>query len=164
MIRLAQTRALLDAGVLVLAGPDTRFETGPDGFVVRSPQVAGSTRTVQVLLDARMPVPDLDRDTSELSRQLRARGVLTTWTNTSGPRPARTGGVCVTRAPFHPVGENGIDRALHVLGIPTEHTRWFTQVGSGRPQVWTGFTADADAVAIDLLAGPARNLLMEESA
>src|SRR5690242_11635180 len=168
MIRLAQTRALLDAGVLVLAGPDTRFETGPDGFVVRSPQVAGSTRTVQVLLDARMPVPDLDRDTSELSRQLRARGVLTTWTNTSGPRPARTGGVCVTRAPFHPVGENGIDRALHVLGIPTEHTRWFTQVGSGRPQVWTGFTADADAIAADLLAGPRiaqdTDLELEESA
>jgi glutamate mutase epsilon subunit len=168
MIRLAQTRALLDAGVLVLAGPDTRFETGPDGFVVRSPQVAGSTRTVQVLLDARMPVPDLDRDTSELSRQLRARGVLTTWTNTSGPRPARTGGVSVTRAPFHPVGENGIDRALHVLGIPTEHTRWFTQVGSGRPQVWTGFTADADAIAADLLAGPRiaqdTDLELEESA
>ena len=154
MIRLAQTRALLDAGVLVLAGPDTRFETGPDGFVVRSPQVAGSARTVQVLLDARMPVPDLDRDTSELSRQLRARGVLTTWTNESGPRPTRTGGVSVTRAPFHPIGENGIDTALHVLGIPTEHTRWFTQVGSGRPQVWTGFAADADAVAADLLAGP----------
>jgi glutamate mutase epsilon subunit len=168
MIRLAQTRALLDAGVLVLAGPDTRFETGPDGFVVRSPQVAGSTRTVQVLLDARMPVPDLDRDTSELSRQLRARGVLTTWTNASGPRPARTGGVSVTRAPFHPIGENGVDRALHVLGIPTEHTRWFTQVGSGRPQVWTSFTADADAIAADLLAGPRiaddTDLELEESA
>jgi glutamate mutase epsilon subunit len=168
MVRLAQTRALLDAGVLVLAGPDSRFETGPDGFVVRSPQVAGSTRTVQVLLDARMPVPDLDRDTSELSRQLRARGVLTTWTNESGPRPARTGGVAVTRAPFHPVGENGIDRALHVLGIPTEHTRWFTQVGSGRPQVWTGFTADADAIAADLLAGRRithdTDLELEESA
>ena len=168
MVRLAQTRALLDAGVLVLAGPDSRFETGPDGFVVRSPQVAGSTRTVQVLLDARMPVPDLDRDTSELSRQLRARGVLTTWTNASGPRPARTGGVSVTRAPFHPIGENGIDRALHVLGIPTEHTRWFTQVGSGRPQVWTGFTADADAIAADLLAGPRiahdTDLELEESA
>jgi len=109
---------------------------------------------VPVLLDARMPVPDLERDTSELSRQLRARGVLTTWTNTSGPRPTRTGGVAVTRAPFHPVGENGVDTALHVLGIPTEHVRWFTQVGSGRPQVWTGFTADADAVAADLLAGP----------
>ena len=139
-----------------LAGPDTRFETGPDGFVVRSPQVAGSARTVQVLLDARMPVPHLDRDTSELSRQLRARGVLTTWTNESGPRPTRTGGVAVTRAPFHPIGENGIDPALHVLGIPTEHIRWFTQVGSGRPRVWTGFTADADAVAADLLAGPRR--------
>jgi methylaspartate mutase epsilon subunit len=161
MIRLAQTRALLDAGVLVLAGPDTRFETGPEGFVVRSPQVAGSARTVPVLLDARQPVPDLDRDTSELSRQLRARGVLTTWTNESGPRPTRTGGVAVTRAPFHPIGDQGVDTALHVLGIPTEHTRWFTQVGSGRPQVWTGFAADADAIAAALVQHPVR---LEESA
>jgi glutamate mutase epsilon subunit len=153
MIRLAQTRALMDAGVLVLAGPDARFEQGPDGFIVRSLQVEGSVRTVQVLLDARMPVPDLDRDTSELTQQLRARGVLTTWTNESGPRPTRTGGVSVTRAPFHPIGEHGVDTALHVLGIPTEHTRWFTQVGSGRPRVWTGFAADADAIAADLLAG-----------
>jgi hypothetical protein len=160
MIRLAQTRALMDAGVLVLAGPDARFERGPDGFVVRTSQVAGSVRTVQVLLDARMPVPDLDRDTSELSQQLRARGVLTTWTNESGPRPTRTGGVSVTRAPFHPIGEHGVDPALHVLGIPTEHTRWFTQVGSGRPQVWTGFTADADAVAADLLARPRSTALI----
>jgi hypothetical protein len=55
-----------------------------------------------------------------------------------------------------------------VLGIPTEHTRWFTQVGSGRPQVWTGFTADADAIAADLLAGPRiaqdTDLELEESA
>jgi methylaspartate mutase epsilon subunit len=154
MMRLAQTRALMDAGILVLAGPDARFTRGPDGFVIRSSQVAGSVRTVQVLLDARMPVPDLDRDTSELSEQLRARGVLTTWANESGPRPMRTGGVSVTRAPFHPIGEHGVDPALHVLGIPTEHTRWFTQVGSGRPGVWTGFAADADAVAADLLARP----------
>jgi hypothetical protein len=163
MIRLAQTRALLEAGTLHLAGPDARFEMVPDGFVVRSPQVAGSARTVQVLLDARMPVPDLDRDTSELSRQLRARGVLTTWTNASGPRPTRTGGVAVTPAPFHPIGERGIDPALHVLGIPTEHIRWFTQVGSGRPGVWTGFAADADAIAVDLLAGRRVGALGEEN-
>lgn len=25
------------------------------------------------------------------------------------------------------------DEGPHVLGIPTEHTRWFTQVGSSRP-------------------------------
>ena len=44
-------------GRAVLAGPDARFETGPDGFVVRSPQVTGSARIVQVLLDARHAGP-----------------------------------------------------------------------------------------------------------
>jgi methylaspartate mutase epsilon subunit len=39
-----------------------------------------------------------------------------------------------------------------VLGIPTEFTRWFTQVGSGRPGGWGEFTADANAIAVHLLA------------
>jgi methylaspartate mutase epsilon subunit len=155
MVRLAQTQALLDAGVLVLVGPGTRFGAGPEGFVVESPQVAGSRRTVRVLLDARTPVQDLTRDTSGLSRRLHSRGVLTTFTNTSGTSSFRTGGVTVTPAPFHSVGLDGPDPTLYVLGIPTEFTRWFTQVGSGRPRVRTGFTADADAIAADLLSAAA---------
>jgi methylaspartate mutase epsilon subunit len=46
---------------------------------------------------------------------------------------------------------------MYVLGIPTEHTRWFTQVGSGRPGAWGEFTCDADAIAADALAN-ARSL------
>jgi methylaspartate mutase epsilon subunit len=151
MLRLAQARALLDAGVLVLAGPDARFEPAPVGFVIWSPHVTGSARVVRTLVDARTPVPDLGRDLSGLTRRLHSRGVLTTWSNTSGAPALPTGGVAVTTAPFHPVGLEGADPSLYVLGIPTEFTRWFTQVGSGRPEVRTGFHADADAIATDLL-------------
>jgi hypothetical protein len=151
MVRLAQTRALLDAGVLTLAGPQTRFGTGEDRFLVDSPQVKSPARAVNILFDARTPTADLAADTSGLSRRLRARGVLTTYTNASGGSAFATGGVTVTPAPFHPVGLNGPDHTLYVIGIPSEFTRWFTQVGSGRPRVWSGFTADADAIAAELL-------------
>ena len=152
MVRLAQTRALLDAGVLTLAGPQTRFGTGDDRFLLDSPQVNSPARAADIMFDARTPTADLAADTSGLSRRLRARGVLTTYTNASGGSAFATGGVRVTPSPFHPVGLNGPDHTLYVIGIPSEYTRWFTQVGSGRPQVWSGFTADSDAIAADLLA------------
>lgn len=48
--------------------------------------------------------------------------------------------------------DGSAEEELYVLGIPTGHTRWFTQVGSGRPGRWGDFTGDADAVAGHLLA------------
>jgi methylaspartate mutase epsilon subunit len=45
---------------------------------------------------------------------------------------------------------------LYVLGIPAEGPRWFMQVGSTRPGPWTQFTADADAIAADILAHVSR--------
>jgi methylaspartate mutase epsilon subunit len=49
------------------------------------------------------------------------------------------------------------DERLYVLGIPAEHTRWFTQVGSGRPGRWGAFTEDADRIAEDVLAALGRD-------
>jgi hypothetical protein len=40
---------------------------------------------------------------------------------------------------------------MYVLGIPTEKLRWFTQIGNGRPGPLSGFHADADAIARDVL-------------
>ncbi len=71
-----------------------------------------------------------------------------------GPGGSRcvTGGLEVTDSPFHVVDAHGVPRPdLYALGIPTEHTRWFTQVGSSRPGVSTLFYRDADAIAQDAL-------------
>jgi methylaspartate mutase epsilon subunit len=62
----------------------------------------------------------------------------------------------VTATPYHPIGRDGrADPGLYVLGIPTEHTRWFMQAGSNRPGFWTDFFTDADAIARDALAAAA---------
>ena len=85
--------------------------------------------------------------------QLARSGVLTSWVNRSGSTSFDTGGVAVTTAPYRPVTVRGsaVD-GLYVLGIPAEGPRWFMQVGSARPGPRTEFTADADAIAADLLA------------
>jgi methylaspartate mutase epsilon subunit len=62
--------------------------------------------------------------------------------------------VHVTDSPYHPVRADGtVARRMYVLGIPTEHTRWFMQAGASRAHRWSDFMADADAIATDILHG-----------
>ncbi|WP_371493599.1 FAD/NAD(P)-binding protein [Kitasatospora sp. NBC_00374] len=157
--RLKQTAALIDCGLLRIVGPDARFGTDADTgtFLVSSPLVAGSEVAVDTVIDARIPSPDLTRDPAALTRRLRERGIWTEYVNRAGDDAFHTGGVAVTGTPFHPVGRDGRpDPGLYVLGIPTEHTRWFMQGGSSRPGFWTDFVHDADAIAGDALAAALR--------
>ncbi|MFG2196704.1 FAD/NAD(P)-binding protein [Streptomyces sp. NPDC048639] len=152
--RLQQVLALIDHGMLRVVGPRTRFDTGPtEGrFVVSSPQVPGSAVRVTTLVDARIPDPDLRRDLSSLTARLRESGAWTSYVNHSDGAGYDTGGLAVTRSPFHPVDRDGsVDEGMYVLGIPTEHTRWFMQVGSSRPGMWSDFVHDADAIAAHAL-------------
>ncbi|MFF3914484.1 FAD/NAD(P)-binding protein [Streptomyces sp. NPDC001852] len=152
--RLRQIRALMDAGVLSVVGPATRFEAdcGRGSFTVSSPQVDGAEQTCEVLLDARVPGPWLTRDPAPLTRRLVEAGLWSPWVNRAGTPRLETGGVAVTAAPYHPVDARGEPvQGLYVLGIPTEGQRWFMQVGSARPGPWTEFTKDADAIAADAL-------------
>lgn len=153
-IRLRQAMALREAGVLRVVGPDARFGCDPrrGAFVISSPAVTGSAIVAHTLIDARVPDPNIYRDPSPLTRNLLARGIWTAFSNGTDSTAFHTGGVAVTRSPFHPVDRHGRpDTGLFVLGVPTEHTRWFTFVGSGRPGPWNEFTRDADAIACQAL-------------
>jgi hypothetical protein len=162
-IRLWQTLALVEAGLLRIVGPQARFagDEQLDRFIVFSPQVAGSEVPVETVIDARIPSPDVLREAAPLTRKLYDAGVWTGYVNRHGDAEFHTGGVAVTPAPYHPVGRDGApDTGLYVLGIPTEHTRWFMQGGSSRPGRWTDFVHDADAIAGHALA--AADLIIDE--
>ncbi|MGW6420061.1 FAD/NAD(P)-binding protein [Streptomyces sp. NPDC055055] len=158
-VRSEQFLALLAAGVLEPVGPGARFAADPvEGrFSVESPQVENSWVPLDVVVDARVPGTDLAADRDPLIRGLMVDGEIRTFTNhAEGAGEFATGGLDCTDAPFHPVRADGsVDTTTHVLGIPSEHTRWFTQVGSGRPGAWGSFTRDADAIAAALLRGAA---------
>jgi hypothetical protein len=154
ILRLRQLRALIEAGVVQVTGPQARYTVDAERgrYVIESPCVLGSAVTVDTVVDARIAAPDLDRDESPLTRRLVAGGAWTAYVNRSGSATFRTGGVAVTRSPFHPIGRDGQpDRGAHVLGIPTEHTRWFTQVVATGPRRWSDFMHNADDIAADLL-------------
>ncbi|WP_239405604.1 FAD/NAD(P)-binding protein [Frankia sp. Cj3] len=157
-IRLRQFLALMRCGVLRVVGPAAVFDIDDtEGcFFADSEQVEGARVRLDAVIDARIPEPDLRRAQSPLLRQLVRTGTFTSYINSGAGKSYDTGGVWVTGAPFHPVGGNGVPQpGLYVLGIPSEHTRWFTQVGSSRPGPWGEFMADADSIAGDVLASPA---------
>lgn len=152
--RVQQVIALLDAGLLEIVGPDAHFHCDheSDNFIVESPQVAGSRRQVSALIDSRIPVPDLDRNSEPLFRQLVADGVVTEFVNETATHRFATGGLAVTRAESRVMDANDRPhRGLYAIGIPTEHSRWFTQVGSSRPGSRTSFHRDADVIAVSIL-------------
>ncbi|WP_170063518.1 FAD/NAD(P)-binding protein [Rathayibacter tritici] len=152
--RVRQVLALIEAGSLTIVGPDVRVRVSKDspGFVMDSPHVCSPPSRVSMLIDARIPTPNVSSDTSTLTRSLLSRGVITSFINCAGSDSFDTGGVAVSRSPYHPIGSTGsADRGIYVLGIPTEHTRWFMQAGSSRPGFWTDFVRDADAIAADVL-------------
>lgn len=149
-VRVRYAMSLIEAGLLHVVGPETRFtaDAGSDSFVVSSEAVPGSDVLADVLIDARIPNPDVRLDPSPLTVNLLRRGLWTEFVNGEGEAAFGTGGVAVTRSPFHPLTAEGRpETRLTVLGLPTEHTRWFTLVGSGRPGPWNEFIRDADAVA-----------------
>lgn len=152
--RVQQVVALLDAGLLEVVGPDAHFrcDHGNNLFVVESPQVVGSRRDVSALIDTRIPGPDLNRNSEPLFRQLVADDVVTEFVNETSTHRFATGGLAVTRAESQVMDANcRPHRALYAIGIPTEHGRWFTQVGSSRPGSRTSFYRDADVIAVSIL-------------
>lgn len=101
--RIEEMIALVEAGVLVLTGPGTqiRLDTGEPTFVAASTEVPGPPVRSRVLIEARLPEPDLRRTVDPLLRHL---------LNTDQAAPYRipgadgsvyeTGGLAVTERPY----------------------------------------------------------------
>jgi hypothetical protein len=151
MFRVEQLLALMRAGVVHIVGPDARFAVNSTGPSVHSPQVVGSASQTAWLVEASCPDADLRRPTSPLYEQLLEDGLIAAHVNpAAGDSPAfHTGGVAVSPGASTVIDASGHPAPrLFALGVPTEHARWFTQVGSSRPGTATAFTRDAEAIAM----------------
>ena len=150
--RVEQCVALMREGIVHVVGPETRFH-GDDSlgkFTVESPHVADSFQEATWLVEASSPDPQLPRNASDLYRQLRGDGLVSEHVNphADGGEDRQTGGLNVTHAPYRVIDATGrVHEDLFALGIPTEHTNWFTQVGSGKPGARSAFTRDARLIA-----------------
>ena len=147
VVRSRHLLALMRAGLLEILGPQAGFAAHDGGFVGYSCAVADYSVFCSDVVDARVRPPDLERNACPMTSKQRDTGAWRPHVRVGDPA-FRTGGVDVTRAPFHPIATDGsVERRMYVLGIPTESTRWFMQVGIGRPGPWGEFFRDADAIA-----------------
>lgn len=151
--RIEQFGGLMDAGVLEVLGPDLRVACTGGKFVAYSAACPDIRVRATTLVEARLPDTDVRRTTDPLLRSLLARGEC---------RPYRipirdgghytTGGVAVTRRPYHVVdAENRPHARRYGFGVPTEAVHWVTAAGI-RPGVNSVILGDADAIARSCLS------------
>jgi hypothetical protein len=157
--RIEQFGALMDAGVLEVLGPDLRVACSGGRFVAYSATCRDVRVPATTLIEARLPEPDVRRTTDPLLRSLLARGECRPYRipNRGGGHYV-TGGVAVTRRPYHLVDAGGRPhRRRFAFGVPTEAVHWVTAAGI-RPGVNSVILGDADAIARSCLRTAARPL------
>jgi hypothetical protein len=155
--RIEEMIALVEAGVLELLGPGTelRINTAEPTFVAASTEVPGPPVRATVLIEARLPEPDLRRTVDPLLRHL---------LNTDQAAPYRiagidgsvyeTGGLAVTERPYRLLDAQARPHPRRfAYGVPTEAVHWATAAGI-RPGVDSVTLADSDAIARAALALP----------
>ncbi|TXC99726.1 FAD/NAD(P)-binding protein [Streptomyces sp. ISID311] len=155
--RVEEMIALIEAGVLELTGPGTqvRIDTATPGFVANSPLAPGPAVRSGVLIEARLPAPDL-RCTADplLLHLLRTEQCTTYRIPDAHGGTHETGGLAVTERPYRLLDARGQAHPRRfAYGVPTEAVHWVTAAGI-RPGVDSVTLADADAIARALLAVP----------
>ncbi|MDX3659155.1 FAD/NAD(P)-binding protein [Streptomyces sp. ID05-26A] len=162
--RIEEMAALISAGVLDVLGPGTRVEAGhAEGTFLAVADLTPQPIPVRVVIDARMPTPDVRTTDDELLRGLLATGRCRPHRVPDGEGGVlETGGLDVTPRPARVVGADGAPNpALYALGVPTESVHWVTAVGI-RPCSASATVGDADAIARAVL-GPRRVPRREET-
>lgn len=153
--RVEEMCALISAGVLDLTGPGTRITLDPHGhaFVAGSDTVPGPSVRATVLIEARLPEPDLRRTADPLLRHLLNTEACAPYRiGTADGGAYETGGLAVTERPYRLLDAHGRAHPRRfAYGVPTESVHWVTAAGI-RPCVDSVTIADADAMARALLA------------
>ncbi|MFG3660780.1 FAD/NAD(P)-binding protein [Streptomyces sp. NPDC047706] len=148
--RIEEMIALIEAGVLTLTGPGTQVRIDPTTpqFVAQSQAVPGEPVPARVLIEARLPEPDLRRTADPLLQHLLNTDQAAPYRIRSGLAPAyETGGLAVTERPYRLMdGRGQAHPRRFAYGVPTESVHWVTAAGI-RPGVDSVTLADSDAIA-----------------
>lgn len=154
--RVEEMIALIQAGVLTVIGPGLTVAADPDNgtFAAASDLVPGSGVSAIALIEARLPSPDLRRTADPLLLNLLAAGECDVYRigNPDGRPPYETGGLAVTKRPYHLLNADGCPHPRRfAFGVPTEAVHWATAAGA-RPGVDSVTFGDSDAIATAVLS------------
>ncbi|MCF3963795.1 FAD/NAD(P)-binding protein [Streptomyces fuscigenes] len=176
--RVAELIALIEAGVVEIAGPGARVSVLPDdgegaAFLLESPAVPGSARRATTLIEARLPEPDVRRTADPLLRHLLGTGQCAPYRMPGAGGVHESGGLAVTRRPYRLLDADGWAHPRRfAYGVPTEAVHWVTAAGI-RPGVGSVTLEDSDAIAGAVLSlarvvprrvpGPSEDTALEEA-
>ncbi|MFJ9262943.1 FAD/NAD(P)-binding protein [Streptomyces bacillaris] len=153
--RIEEMIALIEAGLLEVTGPGTKIavDTGAPQYVAMSTEVPGPPIHSTVLIEARLPEPDLRRTDDPLMRHLLDTGQAQPYSMAASQgRSYQTGGLAVTERPYRLLDGNGeVHPRRFAYGVPTESVHWVTAAGI-RPGVDSVTLGDSDAIARAALA------------
>ncbi|MFF3781944.1 FAD/NAD(P)-binding protein [Streptomyces sp. NPDC001933] len=154
--RVEELRALIEAGVVEIIGPDLEIgiDTGSrPAFVAVSKTLDTEPVRSTVLIEARLPEPDLRRTGDALLRQLLTSGQAVPYRLEGNcGTEYETGGLAVTERPYRTVDVHGRTHPRRfAYGVPTESVHWVTAAGI-RPGVNSVILGDSDAIAHAVLA------------
>ncbi|MGD9484803.1 FAD/NAD(P)-binding protein [Streptomyces sp. TRM70308] len=156
--RIEEMTALIEAGLLTVVGPGlrVRVEDGDAPAFVAESDVPGARVRARVLVEARLPEPDLRRTEDPLMRHLLATGQCRPYTiPADSGTPYETGGLAVTARPYRLLDAAGrAHPRRYAYGVPTEAVHWVTAAGI-RPGVDSVTLGDSDAIARAVLGGDA---------
>lgn len=155
--RIEELIALVEAGTVRLVGPGMRVRVAVDGagaaaFEATSDRVGGAPVHARILVEARLPEPDVRRTEDPLLAHLLATGQISPYriAGTCGSH-YETGGVAVTERPNRVLDADGRAHPRRfAYGIPTEAVHWVTAAGI-RPGVNSVILGDSDAIALAVL-------------
>ena len=126
VLRVEQMRALIEAGVLEVAGPGLAVSVRDDHYVATDNR--GNTWTVNNLVEARLFPASLAASTNPLVANLRDRGLLSAaeYTKADGSTYV-VGGTRMNKEDLTVIdaNDNEVD-GLFIWGVPTEGWSWFT--------------------------------------
>jgi hypothetical protein len=160
--RIEEMTALIEAGVLEVLGPgmEVRMDAAAPEFVARSTTVAGPPVRASVLIEARLPEPDLRRTADPLLRHLLDTEQCAPYEIPAGWGGSyETGGLAVSERPYRLLdGRGRAHPRRFAYGVPTESVHWVTAAGI-RPGVDSVTLGDSDAIAAAVLSLPPLTLV-----
>lgn len=152
--RVNELIALTEAGLIGYVGPDMTVTVDGTAFAGASPAVGGGPLRAGVMVEARLPEPDLSRTADPLLGAMVAAGQARPYRMADpGGVPFVTGGLDVTTDGYRVVGADGVAHpARFAVGIPIEAVRFGNALGAA-PRAGSALLAQTDAVARGALAG-----------
>lgn len=155
--RIEEMIALLKAGVLEVLGPGMSVHVVEEGgtafFEATSDRAGGEPVRTSVLVEARLPEPDVRRTADPLLGHLLATGKARAYRIDGVCGTSyETGGLAVTERPYRLVDAEGRAHPRRfAYGVPTEAVHWVTAAGI-RPGVDSVTLGDSDALARTVLS------------